>query len=404
MASPTPTTTTIPFKDYVTSIDVAFVTEALQKSGALPEGVTVTEVSFEEELVKGGLAALLHRFHVKYSPESPTLPSSYIVKTLKEGGEGTSKGYGFPREAKFYNTFSEKLAPILPKIIYSAGEFETGIYLVIMEDLSTKCSQAGQYFDPNQPMNAGLKPLTKEEEVPQIKIAKECFSAVADFHASYFMDKEALKMTWVRGAPWVEGKEEADWNQASAYLKAQWAKIQEGLATTGVKWSDSLLAICEASLGKSDFQSYVQEYKDFPWALIHGDFHPANIMWDKTAEDGKHVRLIDWQVVTVRAPSSDLGQFLISHMTPENRRACEKELVQHYHDALISKGVSAEAYPFDLCWSRYRMTGFRRWMFLLILIGGMGVPDGMMQYFHDQVAAFAIDHKITPEEVGQPFI
>ena len=151
---------------------------------------------------------------------------------------------------------------------------------------------------------------------------------------------------------------------------------------------------------------------------VHGDFHPANMMWQRLVCDGEPLSgrlvILDWEVVGLGSGPQDLAQYLISHASPELRRSCEIQLVQEYY-ATLTGGESASnsmpgvspsvvdhsGYSFEMCWAEYVAGGSERWIWLLALLSTM-CPDSMNQYFHDQVGAFLRDHEVTPESIGMP--
>jgi len=59
------------------------------------------------------------------------------------------------------------------------------------------------------------------------------------------------------------------------------------------------------------------------------------------------------------------------------------------------------SYTWEECWDEYIAGGCERWVWLLALISGM-CPDALTQYFHDQLAAFMTDHKVSAESIGMP--
>lgn len=137
----------------------------------------------------------------------------------------------------------------------------------------------------------------------------------------------------------------------------------------------------------------------------------ANMMWRKHPRlqqsgdnaantTSSHLVLLDWEVVGVGSGAQDLGQYFISHFSPEARRLCEDRLLDTYYDHLLQCGVSPEEYSREACVREYVSGGVERWIFLLAVMAS--VPDPMMQYFHDQVLAFARDHMVTTDTVGMP--
>ncbi len=88
-------------------------------------------------------------------------------------------------------------------------------------------------------------------------------------------------------------------------------------------------------------------------------------------------------------------------MYPSERRVWEAELVDGYYAALKQKGVDGASYSRDQCFRDYISGGIGRWVWLLALLSGM-CPDDWVQFFHDQVLAFILDHNITPENIVMP--
>lgn len=85
------------------------------------------------------------------------------------------------------------------------------------------------------------------------------------------------------------------------------------------------------------------------FGLLHADFRADNMLIDPA---GRQPSLAcDWQTLTVGLPGRDLGGFLGSSLTVEDRRAGERDIVAAYHRALISHGVTD--FTLEECWSDY---------------------------------------------------
>lgn len=69
--------------------------------------------------------------------------------------------------------------------------------------------------------------------------------------------------------------------------------------------------------------------------FLHGDVHPGN--WYLT-RDGT-LGLYDWQMCVIGGPARDLAYALTSHLTIEDRRAWEGELLELYRDELAARGI-----------------------------------------------------------------
>ena len=73
--------------------------------------------------------------------------------------------------------------------------------------------------------------------------------------------------------------------------------------------------------------------------------------------------LVDWQVIQFAPWGIDVGYQIASALEPDVRAANERDLLQHYLDALGAAGV--ETVPsWDVAWDEYRMGivhGFFLW-------------------------------------------
>jgi len=87
-----------------------------------------------------------------------------------------------------------------------------------------------------------------------------------------------------------------------------------------------------------------------PTTLLHGDAHIENTY---VLPDNK-VGFLDWQVVRRGEWSQDIGYFLISALTPEDRRANEKSLLEEYRGALTIP--NHERPSAETVWQRYCAT------------------------------------------------
>lgn len=236
-------------------------------------------------------------------------------------------------------------------------------------------------------------------------------------HATYWQDKSLLRHSWLRGAQWLQQEGRESWMAGQDLAANMWtkakAKIESG--ETSIKWSAHLVACMDASIAKVSWEGFQADCSARAWTLVHGDFHPANMMW-RAGKDGQsgHPLLLDWEVVGFGSGPQDIAQFLISHASPADRRAHEDRLVREYYACLTgaapqywaghrgeAKFVDAVEYPWEQCWADYVSGGTERWVWLFAYLTGL-CPDAMNQYFHDQLAAFVEDHGVTPESIGMP--
>jgi len=95
---------------------------------------------------------------------------------------------------------------------------------------------------------------------------------------------------------------------------------------------------------------YVGSLTTGPMTLLHGDAHIGNTY---VLPDGD-VGFLDWQVVRRGNWSQDVGYFLISALTEQDRRGSEAELLEVYRGALeVPEGQLPSA---QQAWLQYRTT------------------------------------------------
>jgi len=119
-----------------------------------------------------------------------------------------------------------------------------------------------------------------------------------------------------------------------------------------------------------------------PHTVMHGDAHPGNMYFY-----GGKAGLLDWQAVRRGHPSRELAYTLITSLTPEDRRATQRDLLDDYRRALAAAG-GPELDRDDL-WLRFRQGALYGYVAPLITagMGGMQVEDIAMEGLRRGVAA-----------------
>lgn len=85
------------------------------------------------------------------------------------------------------------------------------------------------------------------------------------------------------------------------------------------------------------FASQRRTTSTVPTTFLHGDVHPGN--WYLTGDE--RPGLFDWQMCVIGGPARDLAYSLTTHLTVEQRRRWERDLLDRYRDELGSRGVDA---------------------------------------------------------------
>ena len=119
-----------------------------------------------------------------------------------------------------------------------------------------------------------------------------------------------------------------------------------------------------------------------PHTVMHGDAHPGNMYFY-----GGKAGLLDWQAVRRGHPSRELAYTLITSLTPEDRRATQRDLLDDYRRALAAAG--GPDLDRDDLWLRYRQGALYAYVAPLITagIGGMQVEGIAMEGLRRGVAA-----------------
>lgn len=86
------------------------------------------------------------------------------------------------------------------------------------------------------------------------------------------------------------------------------------------------------------------------YALMHGDYRLDNMLFDPGRTQ---ITVVDWQTIGVGLPARDLAYFTATSLESTLRAKIERELVEHYHRALIGYGVTD--YDLETCWTDYRL-------------------------------------------------
>lgn len=366
----------------------------------------------------GGLAAAMNRITVTLDDGSTR---SFILKRTPTEGEVQAKALGQPREAFFFvHNFGSQIGieQNLPVVRYAHGNMGTGKKTLLMAELNNHV-QSGYFFGPHSPHNWGknLLNLTGIDEGDRIaimeKVTSIAFRISAKMNAKFWKDSSLLAHMWLRGVEYVAGTSEASWTAAQDTCVKHWSntkkKIEDG--TSAVRWSPHLVACMDASIAKISWENFRANFvaQGGVFTLVHGDFHPANMMVRKrTPEEGgllsledTDLTILDWEVVGLGSGPQDCAQYFISHMVSADRRQCEERLLKEYYATLVANGVEEVAYGWERCWADYVEGGVCRWVWLLALLSAI-CPDPLTQYFHDQVSDFILDHGITPENIAMP--
>lgn len=132
------------------------------------------------------------------------------------------------------------------------------------------------------------------------------------------------------------------------------------------------------------YQRLLEADETGPHTLLHGDVHASNVYYCDSGPGG----LLDWQLALRGCWALDVTYLLTTALSPQDRRAHEKDLIRSYLDRLGAHGVDAPS--FDDAWLRYRQNVLYGVMMWLITPNGVHT-DAAQRAFLDRCLTAADD-------------
>ena len=331
-----------------------------------------------------------------------------VVVVVKESPERNGNEFGLTREVHFYNDLRPALTECLrmPRIFFAEADDTTGAKVILMEHFDDACIQAGYFFDPRQPNNweKNVEEITSSSDFTPSRVLNNIFEGIANLHGRYWNSQSLRGKKYLRGNNWTEDSWNVGQNSSIDAYRRERAKtfFAQG------KWS-GLKRLLEASHAKISFESYKDWAASRAFTLVHGDFHPGNMLiLPADTADGKRSDIdrccfLDWEMVGVGSGSQELGQFMISHPTSVFRREHEQAAVRAYYDHLVTvmPADDASRYTFEQCWQEYVFGGLGKWLWFMPILADM-LPVPVVDYFAEKVLDFCHDHGITVDNVPMP--
>jgi Ser/Thr protein kinase RdoA (MazF antagonist) len=255
-------------------------------------------------------------------------------------------------EVRFYSQLAPQLTGV-PNAYGAAFDPWTGRYLLVLEDLPAESCEFPDTLHPLSPDQAGL-----------------VVELLAELHATF----------WDRLPR--DGRGPLGW------LYTPSGDVTSLL--TGSLMKTSIKRVVERTTIPVDNGRFIADnYRAVaalidtpPHTVMHGDAHPGNMYFH-----GGKAGLLDWQAVRRGHPSRELAYTLITSLTPEARRATQRDLLDDYRRALAAAG--GPDLDRDDLWLRYRQGSLYGYVAPLITagMGGMQVEDIAMEGLRRGVAA-----------------
>ena len=285
---------------------------------------TITEVSVAEIGAGVGILGEVGRVTLTYA-EGETGPATLIAKCQSVYPDNIvlCQMMGFyVREVSFYNELASSLDIRTPKC-HVADMAQGGAPFILLVEEITDARMIDQ-----------IEGASRED-------AMSVAETVAGLHARFWNNDALFALEW------LPPMNNDLYKGAQGLFDANWEGFVEN-------WSalvdPDVLACCEALIPKyADMLDWVVESS--PATLAHTDCRAENYLFGGSAGPDA-ITMLDFQLATRHVGTYDIANFLGMSVTIENRRAWENDVVRHYHDTLVARGVPD--YDYDQCHRDYR--------------------------------------------------
>ena len=358
----------LPIPEGPSGYTAEWVRGALTEAGA-PGAARLDAVEVDERFADDrGIGGQVVRVRLRYADGAPPdAPASLVAKMPSAYGD-TRRGGAFlslpERELRFYR----ELAPDVPfrtaRCWYADIDGDGDNFVLLLEDL-------------------GALPYGDDEAGATPEAAERVIGDAAALHAAWWRSPRLEALSWlppyeVRALLWQR-------NFATA-----WRSRREAVARL---LPPELLPLGEA-LTRRLAASAVRLGRR-PRTLLHGDLRLDNLFFPPDGE--RPIAAIDWSNLSAGPGAYDLAYFLSVALTPEERRARERDLLRRYLDALAAHGVDEAS--FEATFEDYRLSFLEPFARMVLLYAnGHGEKDGLrrpyavLAKFARNAGQAALDH------------
>lgn len=278
-------------------------------SEALDATVTAAEVT---PIAEGeGFMGRLARVTLTYA-EGSSGPASLVAKIPTDDPGSVAIGQMlrvWEREASFYGELAPRLPVRTPACYYAGGDVESGIFAVLLEDLSP--------YDSGDQIT-GATPAQTDAAVEWL----------ARFHAAESGGADVAGLAWLPATasnPMYQG--------LGPMLEAVWPLFVEKF---GARTPPDTLGWVERMIPRWN-ESMATHW--LPPTVVHADFRVDNLFFDGGRGGELEVIVLDWQSIAFGEGMYDVAYFLGGSVPTDRRRATERDLVARYGRTLRDQGV-----------------------------------------------------------------
>lgn len=283
------------------------------------DGATVTDVV----LTPVGTGQVADTVRVALTYDRPNAGPATLVAKVPAADDTSRAAARLTRtyeiEASFYRDLAADLPVRAPVCHHAAHDPETDAYVVLLEDVAP--AEQGDQL-------AGCSLIEMSAAIDEL----------AHLHGPRWGDEMLLDVGWLH-------RSQPENIAGTAALVAQC--VPAFLARYSDRLEPSTVALVERLAPRlGDYLAH----RPGTCTIVHGDFRADNLLFG-----GSRVVVVDWQTVGLGPGAGDLSYLLGASLTPELRRAHERDLVDRYADGLRAHGVVVDD---DELWTGYRRSTF----------------------------------------------
>ena len=264
----------------------------------------------------------------------------------------------------------------IPKCLYTSVSWFSNAFIIVMDDVAP----AHELTNGDELKAAfSAAPFDNSSSVP-VEQMDYLVDMVSKMHAKYLNDRSLYqKCPWILGAAahQTKGRDTSEYGVTWLFVLGTWKKTRQNVVEgkwLGTPFSDKMLKILDETF------DYIQNMdmgevisKDlWPYTLTHGDYHGSNLLIreDGSGKDKSPLEAValDFQIMAINEPLSDLGKLLLIVFSPEDRRTHEQRLVRRNYDAMVAAGMDSETMPFELFFMRYQFHGAFNWILIVAVL------------------------------------
>jgi thiamine kinase-like enzyme len=310
----------IPIPQYPNEITPDWLTEVLQRSSVIEEGIRVRDVQLSDPGREASYAGFVSRLTVEYDGSTGAGPDTMIAKL--PAPEWMIRRLFRPlyrNEALFYRKLASTTPFPTPRCYAALLNRKQTRSLLLLEDLQPFASPGDH------------------DDGCTIEQAQLALTRLAESHSPWWDSLRSSEMDWLSR---YRFNSRQNWMIYAGALGPFLYRLRHVTPPHTLDLVQSLWRY------RNELQ---RQEAGRPQSLQHGDFRLANL-----AFSDDDVYAFDWQVVRKGPPLFDVAWFMVTSLTIEQRRSAEADLLQDYHSALCESGV--QHYPMDELMGDYRLS------------------------------------------------